>query len=191
MIRYIGAVHFLRMMTSSNGSIFSVTGHLCGEFTGHRKIPRTKSSDAELWWFFYLHRNKRLSKQWWGWWFETPSRPLWRHCNGTVRQLVCTAVYINACVLLTISFYVHLKSYNFPSITLAKLLVWVETSRDSAGKFSATSIKRKTRQMVYLFYGKYISEPAWYVDPVSLGRVKNHSSIPHFDWFFIGLLYNV
>ena len=25
--------------------------------------------------------NKRLSKQSWGWWFETPSRSLWRHCN--------------------------------------------------------------------------------------------------------------
>ena len=36
------------MMTSSNGKIFRVTGHLCGEFTGHRWIPRTKASDAEL-----------------------------------------------------------------------------------------------------------------------------------------------
>ena len=27
--------------------------------------------------------NKRLSKQSWGWWFEVPSRSLWRHCNGT------------------------------------------------------------------------------------------------------------
>ena len=27
--------------------------------------------------------NKRLSKQSWGWLFETLSRPLWRHCNGT------------------------------------------------------------------------------------------------------------
>ena len=26
---------------------------------------------------------KRLSKQSWGWWFETLSRPLWRHCNVT------------------------------------------------------------------------------------------------------------
>ena len=26
--------------------------------------------------------NKRLSKQSWGWWFETPSCSLWRHCNG-------------------------------------------------------------------------------------------------------------
>ena len=39
------------MMTSSNGNIFRVTGHLCGEFTGLRWIPRTKASDAELWCF--------------------------------------------------------------------------------------------------------------------------------------------
>ena len=39
------------MMTSSNGNIFRVTGHLCGEFTGSRWIPRTKASDAELWCF--------------------------------------------------------------------------------------------------------------------------------------------
>ena len=32
--------------------------------------------------FFDLSPNKRLSKQWWGWWFETPSSPLWRHCNA-------------------------------------------------------------------------------------------------------------
>ena len=31
--------------------------------------------------FFYLRLNKRLSKQSWGWWFETQSCPLWRHCN--------------------------------------------------------------------------------------------------------------
>ena len=42
------------MMTSSNGNIFRVTGHLCGEFTGHRWIPRTKASDAELWCFLLI-----------------------------------------------------------------------------------------------------------------------------------------
>ena len=36
------------MMTSSNGDILRVTGHLCGEFTGQLWIPRTKASDAEL-----------------------------------------------------------------------------------------------------------------------------------------------
>ena len=42
---------FRYMMTSSNGNIFRVTGHLCGKFTGPRWIPRTKASDAELWCF--------------------------------------------------------------------------------------------------------------------------------------------
>ena len=71
------------MMTSSNGNIFRVTGPLCGEFTGHRWIPDTKASDAELWCFSLICAlNKRLSKQSWSWWFETPSRSLWRHCNG-------------------------------------------------------------------------------------------------------------
>ena len=37
------------MMASSNGNFFRVTGHLCGEFTGLRWIPRTKACDAQLW----------------------------------------------------------------------------------------------------------------------------------------------
>ena len=50
------------MMTSSNGNIFCVTGHLCGEFTGPRWIPRTKASDGgDV--FCDLRLNKRLSKQ--------------------------------------------------------------------------------------------------------------------------------
>ena len=44
---------FRSMMTSSNGNVFRVTGHLCGEFTGFRWIPRTKASDAELWCFLW------------------------------------------------------------------------------------------------------------------------------------------
>ena len=38
-------------MTASNGNISRVTGHLCGEFTGHRWILHTKAIDAELWCF--------------------------------------------------------------------------------------------------------------------------------------------
>ena len=47
-----------------------------GEFPAQG--PVTRSFDV----FFDLCLNKRLSKQSWGWWFETPSRPLWRHSNG-------------------------------------------------------------------------------------------------------------
>ena len=38
--------------------------------------------------FFDLRLNKRLSKQSWGWRFETPSRPLWRHCNVALAKLM-------------------------------------------------------------------------------------------------------
>ena len=46
-----------------------------GEFPAQR--PVTRSFDV----FFDLLLNKRLSKQLWGWWFETASRSLWRHCD--------------------------------------------------------------------------------------------------------------
>ena len=36
--------------------------------------------------YFDLRPNKRLSKQSWGWWFETQSPPLWRHRNATICQ---------------------------------------------------------------------------------------------------------
>ena len=50
---FVDRIHiFYTMMTSSHGNIFRVTGHLCGGFTEHRWIPRTKASDGELWWVF-------------------------------------------------------------------------------------------------------------------------------------------
>ena len=46
-----------------------------GEIPAQR--PVTRSVDV----FFDLRLIKRLSKHWRCWWFETLSRPLWRHCN--------------------------------------------------------------------------------------------------------------
>ena len=43
----------LYMMTSSNGDILCVTVPLWGEYTGHRWIPLTKASGAELWYFLW------------------------------------------------------------------------------------------------------------------------------------------
>ena len=72
-------------MTSSNGNMFRVTGFcegnspvtagnspVTGEFPSYRQWRDV---------FFDLRLNKRLSKQSRRWWFETPSRSLWRHCN--------------------------------------------------------------------------------------------------------------
>ena len=47
-----------------------------GELSAQR--PVTRSFDI----FFDLRLNGWLNKQSWGWWFETPSRPSWRHSNG-------------------------------------------------------------------------------------------------------------
>ena len=47
-----------------------------GEFPAQRPVARSFNV------FFDLRLNKRLSKQSWGWWFETQSRPLCRHCYG-------------------------------------------------------------------------------------------------------------
>ena len=70
-------------MTSSNGNIFRVTGPLCGEFTGPGEFPTQRPVTRSFDVFFDLRLNKPLSKQPWGWWFETLSRSLWRHRNGT------------------------------------------------------------------------------------------------------------
>ena len=69
------------MMTSSNGNIFRVTGPLCGEFTGPGEFPTQRPVTRSFDVFFDLRLNKRLSKQPWGWWFETLSWSLWRQCN--------------------------------------------------------------------------------------------------------------
>ena len=70
------------MIASSNGT-FSALLAFCagnspatGEFPSQR--PVTRSFDIS----FDLRRNKRLTKQSWGWRFETPSRSLWRRCNA-------------------------------------------------------------------------------------------------------------
>ena len=52
---------------------------LSGEVPAQR--PETRSFDI----FFDLRLNKRLSKQTWGWWFETLSCPLWCQCNEVLR----------------------------------------------------------------------------------------------------------
>ena len=88
-------------MTSSNGSIFRVTGPLYREFAGPGEFsalrPVTRSFDV----FFDLCLNKRLSKQSWGWWFETPSRPLWRQRNDNMLHIVSIVhtnhVYFTLC----------------------------------------------------------------------------------------------
>ena len=81
------------MMTSSNGNIFRVTGPLCGEFTGPGEFPTQRPVTRSFDVFFDLRLNKRLSKQPWGWWFETPSWSLWRQRNVDTLVKNNTSIY--------------------------------------------------------------------------------------------------
>ena len=90
--------------------------------------PMTRSFDV----FFDLRPNKRWSKQSWGWWFETPSCPLWRHCNvmtllhlsahrlfplcDIIRNTVTFSSFINTMTLSEIfcrgkQYFVYLEKY--------------------------------------------------------------------------------
>ena len=95
----------LFMMTSSNGNIFRVTGHLCGEFPVTSEFlaqrPVTRSFDI----FFDLCLNKWLSKQSWGWWFEMLPRLLWRHCNVNVYVYQISQLSFVRCVGCVFSAY--------------------------------------------------------------------------------------
>ena len=72
-----------------------------GEFIAQRPVTRS----------FDLRLNKRLSKQLWDWWFETLSRPLWRHRNVCMRDRYskvnvvigfCNASIILLCVVKSV-----------------------------------------------------------------------------------------
>ena len=69
-----------------------------GEFPAQR--PVTRSFDV----FVDLCPNKRLGKQPWGWGFETPSHPVWRHCNEHFPYkhavLLCNLLFWSACLLV-------------------------------------------------------------------------------------------
>ena len=66
-------------------AICAVNSPVSGEIPAQR--PVTLSVDV----FFDLRLNKRLSKQSWGWWFETLSHPLWRHWNVQILFFECCA----------------------------------------------------------------------------------------------------
>ena len=72
-----------------------------GEFPSQR--PVTRSFDV----FLDLRLNKRLSKQSWGWWFETPSCSLWRHCNGIPWKGIHGSFCVNHWVKTLVVKYPH------------------------------------------------------------------------------------
>ena len=62
-----------------------------GEFPSQRSVMR--SFDV----FLGLRLNNWLSKQSWGWWFETPSCSLWRHCNDL--SIAVSFCIVHPCII--------------------------------------------------------------------------------------------
>ena len=92
-----------------------------GEFPSRR--PVTRSFDV----FCDLRLHKLLSKHSRGWWFETPSRSWWRHCNGkrvsynirlatrhisqephaTAFLLMCVHIFLPRCIFTEMLYWTH------------------------------------------------------------------------------------
>ena len=81
-----------------------------------------------------MHLNERLSKQWWGCCFNTPSRQLWRCCNACGRSTTveCRAPF---------QYNAHFLPYRHPHLTektvvrppyvyveISMLLIWVPSN---------------------------------------------------------------
>ena len=88
-----------------------------GEFPTQR--PVTQSFDV----FFDLCLNKRLNKQSWGWWFETPSRPLSRHGNAIVAKLI--HVNKRGARWLRVDFCFNMSQYNYICCHLGLVFPWL------------------------------------------------------------------
>ena len=78
---------------SASLAICAGNSPVTGEFPSQR--PETQSFEV----YFDLCLNKRLSKQLWGWWFDTPSRPLWRHCIDLKMDREATQPYLTHLIL--------------------------------------------------------------------------------------------
>ena len=94
--------------------------------------PVTWSFDV----FFDLRLNKRLSKQSWGWWFETLSRPLWRHCNGGIFPVFC--ICFDICTLTFDIFPVHWSVWVIVVTALMSLSVWETVSMVTFSVFGSS-----------------------------------------------------
>ena len=93
------------MMTSSNGNIFRVTGHLCGKFTGHRWIPAQRPVTLSFDVFFDLRLNN-------GWVYNREAGDLRRHLVHN--DVIVMNIYFTVVFLLAIKLrckFSHVMNY--------------------------------------------------------------------------------
>ena len=97
---------------------------------GIHRSPSQKPVTLNFDVFFYLRLNKRLSKQSWGWWFETPSRSLWRKCFTA--SLTNNLKLEHGYLMVFLFFFVrcnHLSSFSLTAMAVGGAWVrWIITA---------------------------------------------------------------
>ena len=121
------------MMTSSNENIFALLAICAGNSPVISEFPTQRPVTRSFGVFFDLRLNKRMGKQSWGWWLETPSFPLWRHCNESFMVMYDGEVLLSKGFMLRDSTYIkttgfHGGSFFLLSSTLSlslSLMLWL------------------------------------------------------------------
>ena len=127
----------------------------------HRPPVNSPSFDVS----FDLCLNKRLRKQSWGGWFETLSRPLWRHCNGWAK--------------------IPMVTYQQPT-----LLSWYESETDESVCLQASSTHHWNGNVLLMKFSSSSAKEV--VKPTNSYEASNENSasmasslklkVHNFDW---------
>ena len=140
-----------------------------GEFP--TQSPVTRSFDV----YFDLRPNKRLSKQSWGWWFETLSCSLWRHRNEERIYIPLLKTHADAaCDLIAwcLGFVINIiniirkfQDHLWKTLILVNLYIPCCASRHKNSKYNTNMIHQCNDILVlnwYLFYFfSTITPTAW------------------------------
>ena len=138
--------------------------------------PATRSFNV----FFDLRLNKPLSKQSWGWWFEMPSRSLWRHCNDHQRLEPSSKLCDDDVIIFR--FYTAsmlLQRDVRGAIRPSHFLRWVDNSRafDVSRQASLSWIRYHKWLLIRLLPRKSASWPIkWFSNLIWKGQVEGAAS---------------
>ena len=134
------------------------------------QMPVTQSFDV----FCDLRLNKRFRKQWWGWWFETPSFSLWRHCNAMESSefhgfIWCIYDFLGFNLHFCTFVYRHLRSpvsfyYSVVLMTSRLMLIICIRRESTAICLNTVKVRAWVSNYIPLFYVDVITYPCPHPD---------------------------
>ena len=144
-------------------TFFALLAICAGNSPVNGEFPTQRPVTWSLGVFFYLSRNECLNKLSWGWWFETPSRQLWRH--GNVSWIIQHSVYFTFVKMYA---YIYIVQYWFPTPIQSNIVVCINSYRIRNGKFNETFWSSMEfhgipwNSINLIFKKKHISQFCWW-----------------------------